>query len=641
MLMFNNTIIRSALAALAITAGSAFAATPVQVGDLYYQLSTTPYPEEEGVLEANVSTSTGKVVWTPDMYSGDIVIPSHIEVDGQRYAVTGIGNSAFCNQTEVTSIELPGTMRHLDFYSLADTKITELTLPASVESLGMGFISRCQQLKVMTCEAVTPPTLENSAFIGSWQDEITLYVPKESLEFYKGIPEWNKFKEIQIIVDQQVLPESITMSPDTFTGYLNSYFTVSTQVLPLNADDKRVELSSSDPSVATVDSEGKVFLVGEGECDIIATSLVVPEIKGICHVIAEVDRRVYPQDVEVEPADVVLPIGAAFDLHCKVLPEDSFDKRLEYRTTDANIATVDENGHVEIVGNGVCFITVMTAIDHSVGNTISVSALPDEKTVDGILYKLYPREYTAHVIDCKGITPTEVTVPEKFLGGFSDLAYYTVTGIAERAFENRTSLTGIVLPESVDFIGLAAFKGCTALTDFTIPEKVKTIAGAAFQETGLTSIVIPDGVTVIDNQAFMNCQNLKTVEIGSGLVMLYLQPFDGCEAITEIRVKALTPPEFFEAQVPAGITINPFSPTVYQQAELCVPNESIDAYRQAKVWSNFLNIKALSNGIDEINGDDNAPVRYFNLQGIEITRPERGQILIRHQGKKTTKIIVK
>lgn len=43
-------------------------------------------------------------------------------------------------------------------------------------------------------------------------------------------------------------------------------------------------------------------------------------------------------------------------------------------------------------------------------------------------------------------------------------------------------------------------------------------------------------------------------------------------------------------------------------------------------------------GIDEINADDNAPAEYFNLQGVRVANPVKGQIYIKRQGAKVTKI---
>lgn len=47
-----------------------------------------------------------------------------------------------------------------------------------------------------------------------------------------------------------------------------------------------------------------------------------------------------------------------------------------------------------------------------------------------------------------------------------------------------------------------------------------------------------------------------------------------------------------------------------------------------------------SSAIDEINAnDENAPVEYYNLQGMRINEPAAGQIVIRRQGSKVSKIV--
>ncbi|MDE5790677.1 MAG: hypothetical protein K2H96_05555 [Muribaculaceae bacterium] len=46
--------------------------------------------------------------------------------------------------------------------------------------------------------------------------------------------------------------------------------------------------------------------------------------------------------------------------------------------------------------------------------------------------------------------------------------------------------------------------------------------------------------------------------------------------------------------------------------------------------------------VNNISADDvNAPVKYFNLQGMEVANPEAGQVVIKKQGSKATKFIVK
>ncbi|MCM1224140.1 MAG: hypothetical protein NC548_57780 [Lachnospiraceae bacterium] len=46
-------------------------------------------------------------------------------------------------------------------------------------------------------------------------------------------------------------------------------------------------------------------------------------------------------------------------------------------------------------------------------------------------------------------------------------------------------------------------------------------------------------------------------------------------------------------------------------------------------------------GVESVEFDENAPVKYFNLQGVEVANPAKGQLVIKTQGSKAQKMIVR
>ena len=86
-----------------------------------------------------------------------------------------------------------------------------------------------------------------------------------------------------------------------------------------------------------------------------------------------------------------------------------------------------------------------------------------EKTIKGIKYRLDEENLTAEVIQKKGYEGN-IIIPETVV--LKKVAY-RVTGIGEEAFYACSSLTSIVIPDSVTSIEESAFNDCSSLTSIT------------------------------------------------------------------------------------------------------------------------------------------------------------------------------
>ena len=111
----------------------------------------------------------------------------------------------------------------------------------------------------------------------------------------------------------------------------------------------------------------------------------------------------------------------------------------------------------------------------------------------------------------------------------------SVTSIGNSAFFECCSLSSVVIGDSVTTIGDYAFSRCGGLTSIVIPDSVTSIGEGAFHNcTGLRSIVIPDSVTSIGYYAFEYCTGLTSVTIGNSVTSIGRYAFSGCLSLTEV-----------------------------------------------------------------------------------------------------------
>ncbi len=164
---------------------------------------------------------------------------------------------------------------------------------------------------------------------------------------------------------------------------------------------------------------------------------------------------------------------------------------------------------------------------------------------------------------CKALT--SITIPDG------------VISIGEEAFYGCTSLTSINIPNSVTTIEAYTFDGCISLASINIPNSVTTIGEYAFASCqSITSITIPNSVTIIEFSTFSYCKELISITIGSGVESIDPFAFEYCNNVTEIHIKATTPPSTSRWHQLDTTTII-----------LYVPTGRKEAYQNHIVWEDF------------------------------------------------------
>ena len=114
---------------------------------------------------------------------------------------------------------------------------------------------------------------------------------------------------------------------------------------------------------------------------------------------------------------------------------------------------------------------------------------------EGLRYRII--DSALNLTGCVG-TPTELIIPQA-------TAYINAgweEHVNSHSFENRTTLTRLVLPEGMLKIKDSAFMGCLNLTDVTFPDSLQVLENHAFEQCGknadsLHYYVLPDSMTSI------------------------------------------------------------------------------------------------------------------------------------------------
>lgn len=107
----------------------------------------------------------------------------------------------------------------------------------------------------------------------------------------------------------------------------------------------------------------------------------------------------------------------------------------------------------------------------------------------------------------EGIVEGELEIPAEIDG-------QPVVLINNSAFQGHDRMTGITIPDSVNFIASWAFQGCQNLRSVKLPAGLEVIEEHAFMDChNLTKVEIPNGTEVIGHNAFANCEKLEELHI--------------------------------------------------------------------------------------------------------------------------------
>ena len=390
------------------------------------------------------------------------------------YGVTSIGDGAFSHATRMTGINLPSTVAQIGAYAFSGcSSLNSFSIPAQVSSIGTETFAECTALTQINIPAGVT-TIGYRAFAGCRN--------LQDVTFHAGL---------QAIYDE------------AFTGCMKL---------------DRVEIPYSVTSIG--------YYAFSGANGLVDVYIFNPET-GI--------------GIEAfEPNTVSLCIhgwiGSTADLFA-----------------NSTVGFEFEGWEME----GSCGDNVDWAIDPS---TMTLSI-----TGTGAMWD-YPNDYPSWFMTREWITDVQVGSGVTRVGSY---AFYrmnalvsavlpaSLESIGEYAFGGCQQLSSVGLPDGVTSIGSGAFFDCRGLADangfviirnvlyryighastVTVPARVTDISGSAFmQATGVTRINLPAGLKTIREYAFYDCPDLANITIPEGVTLVDRYAFCWCPSLADISI---------------------------------------------------------------------------------------------------------
>ena len=162
-------------------------------------------------------------------------------------------------------------------------------------------------------------------------------------------------------------------------------------------------------------------------------------------------------------------------------------------------------------------------IEKSIRDKVQEGKLPDSHGLTMALNKHGLSYIVTGIGTCKDKI---VVIPKEYEGK-------PVASIANRAFKGNKSIKGVIIPNTVNFLGEKAFYGCEGIEAVSIPESITFIGHGAFCGCkALTYAPLPETTKKIGVWAFKDCERLERVFIPATARFVGAGAFEGCRSLT-------------------------------------------------------------------------------------------------------------
>ena len=250
----------------------------------------------------------------------------------------------------VTGIEVANDYQHMGLFVGGSGKIRYSVLPGNATNTNVTFKSLNEKVATVDANGVVTGVSEGNADIvitteeGGFEAKCTVRV--DGIDA-RGI--------------ERVGDKTVTMG-------LNQTRQLQVKITPSDTTNKNVQWTSSNNSVATVDSNGGVTSKNSG-----STIITVTTHNGLkTEFFIEVETPV--TNITLNSNEINLNPGGTFKLDATVNPSNASNKNIKWISANESIATVDQSGNVTADVAGTTYISAVSADGKVVATcTVNVS----------------------------------------------------------------------------------------------------------------------------------------------------------------------------------------------------------------------------------------------------------------------------
>ena len=467
--------------------------------------------------------------------------------------VTTIGEEAFGSQKNLTSIDIPNSVRSIKKRAFCYTGLVHVTIPGSVDTIAESAFYICKQLAELNLG-------EGVKIIGK-------------SAFY----ECSQLSGVSI--------------PSSVTSIGISAFACCSNISTMTVDVANTVYDSRNECNAIIETASNTLIAG---CK---TTLIPNNVITIgknafsgCRGLTEMD---IPNSVQIIDSYAFSGCSGLLTL---TIPNSVKEIKNSVFNSCIKLQSVVIPNSVTTIGIGAfSFCEKMTNLTICNGvETISSSAFSNCGSLTDVEIPNSVKSIGALTFtSCKELK--HVSIPASLTSIGSDVFYNCpsleriVVDDNNPVYDSRGNCNALILTSTNTLIS-----GCRTTK---IPEDILFIEEDAFSYAKVTSVKIPNSVKKIGNCAFEYCYDLTDVEIGGGMAYIGRDAFRRCTSLANVTCWAVNPPV-----IQKDNTFECFEN--YETAVLHVPHASLSAYQADDEWGKFAHITSfIGGGTGDLNGD--------------------------------------